>query len=193
MRANFFYLALNFTFAGILKDTDVDYNIPFKGLKDGKHQYEFRIDDKFFEAFPESEIHHGSLKASVELIKRSTGIESFFDIQGKVTVPCDRCLDDMEYPVNYQGKLYFEFGEESEEVTDELVIISGGENFLELAQYIYEFINLSLPLQKTHGENEAGESQCNQEMLARLGSMISNNDDDEIDDPRWDKLRDLIN
>jgi uncharacterized metal-binding protein YceD (DUF177 family) len=186
-------LALNFTFAGILKDTHVDYNIPFKGLKDGKHQYEFRIDDKFFEKFPESEIHKGVLTARVELIKRPTGIETFFDIQGIVTVPCDRCLDDMEYPVKYEGKLYFEFGEASEEVTDELVIISGGENYLELAQYIYEFINLSLPLQKMHGLNNEGESLCNQEMLARLGSILSNNDEDEIDDPRWDKLRDLIN
>lgn len=193
MRANFFYLALNFTFAGILKDTHVDYNIPFKGLKDGKHEYEFRVDNTFFETFPESEIEKGSVSVRVELIKRSTGLEADFDLQGSVIVPCDRCLDDLEYPIDYQGKLYFEFGETSEEVTDELIMLSAGENYLELAQYIYEFINLSLPLQKVHGEDENGESLCNQDMLARLGSMTNNNDDDEIDDPRWDRLRDLIN
>lgn len=193
MRANFFYLALNYTFAGILKDTDVDYNIPFRGIKEGKHQYEFRIDDKFFEEFPDSEITKGALIATVDLIKRSTGIETRFIIQGTVTVPCDRCLDNLECPIDYDGKLYFEFGEESQEMTDELVIISGNENYLELAQYIYEFIYLSLPMHKVHGKNKAGEQLCNQEMLERLGSMISNNDEDEIDDPRWDKLRDLIN
>jgi len=193
LRANFFYLALNFTFAGILKHTYVDYNIPYKGLKDGKHQYEFHVDDAFFEAFPESEIHKGKLTALIELIKRPTGIESHFDIDGMVTVPCDRCLDDLDCPINYQGTLYFEFGEESEEVTDELIMISAGENHLDLAQYIYEFIYLSLPLQKVHGKNKAGKSLCNQDMLERLGSMTSNNDDDEIDDPRWDKLKDLIN
>jgi len=72
-------------------------------------------------------------------------------------------------------------------------MISAGENHLDLAQYIYEFIYLSLPLQKVHGKNKAGKSLCNQDMLERLGSMTSNNDDDEIDDPRWDKLKDLIN
>lgn len=171
----------------------MDYKIPFRGLKNGKHQYEYSIGDEFFEAFSEGEISQGNLMASVELIKRSTGIESFFKISGEVKVACDRCLEEFYYPIEYSGKLFFEFGQEAEEVSDELVIVSPADNYLDLDQFIYEYINLSLPIQKFHPEDENGNSNCNAEMLAKLNSMIVNNDDDEIDDPRWDKLRDLIN
>ena len=170
----------------------MDYKIPFRGLREGKHRYEFNIDDKFFKTISESDIKQGKLVAVVELIKRKTGIESFFDISGEVKVVCDRCLDDFYYPVEFKGKLFFEFGDETKEVSDELLILSGSENYLELDKYIYEFINLSLPLQKFHSEDKDGNSLCNADMLAKLNAMIVNNDD-EIDDPRWDKLRDLIN
>lgn len=170
----------------------MDYTIPFRGLKAGKHQYEYRIDDKFFEAFPDGELKHGRLIVNVELIKRSTGLEVEFIISGKVKVTCDRCLDAFLMPVAYQGKLFFEFGQESREVTDELIMLSGADDDLDLSQYIYEYINLSLPLQKIHPDDHEGNSLCNAEMLKRLNNS-SNNNDDEIDDPRWDKLRDLIN
>ena len=171
----------------------MDYKIPFRGLEEGAHQYEYDIDDSFFTMFPDGEIHQGKLTVKVEFIKRSTGIESFFDISGVVKVACDRCLDDFDYPVAFQGKLFFEFGQESKEVSEELVIVSKEEDYIELDQYIYEYINLSLPIQKVHPEDEDGNSNCNAEMLAKLNSMIVNNDNNEIDDPRWDKLRDLIN
>jgi len=171
----------------------MDYKIPFRGLNNGKHQYNYDIDEKFFEFFSESEIAKGKLSVVVDLIKRSTGIESHFEINGTVTVPCDRCLDDMDCSIEFEGKLFFEFGQETEEVSDELVMLAPDVNYLELDVYIYEYINLSLPIQKFHDDDEEGNSLCNAEMLAKLSSMTVNNDDDKIDDPRWDKLRDLIN
>lgn len=170
----------------------MDFNIPFRGLNEGKHQYQYSIDNTFFDAFPEGDIRKGQLTAQVDLLKRSTGLETYFIISGFVVVECDRCLEEFELAIEYKGKLYFEFGEESEEVSDELVMLSGADNYLDVSQYIYEFINLSIPLQKFHPENEEGESLCNKEMLDRIDN-ISNKDEDEIDDPRWDKLRDLIN
>ena len=171
----------------------MDYNIPFRGLKEGKHRYDFRIEDKFFESFPEGEIQHGRLEAGIDLIKRSTGLEVDFNITGSVKVPCDRCLDEFIMPVDHQGKLFFEFGQESGEVTDELIMLSAADDELNVSQYIYEFINLSLPLQKVHPDDFEGNSLCNEDMLKRLNNGSDNNNDDEIDDPRWDKLKDLIN
>lgn len=171
----------------------MDLSIPFKGLKEGKHQYQFHIDDRFFEAFPEGDIHKGNLEVTVDLLKRSTGLEAHFKITGKVIVPCDRCLDDLEQDIDYEGRLFFEFGEESNEVTDELIMLSATENTLELAQYIYEFVSLSLPFQKFHGTDSKGNPLCNKEMLEKLNQLYRNNDEYEIEDPRWDKLRDLIN
>ncbi|MBI9066684.1 MAG: DUF177 domain-containing protein [Salinivirgaceae bacterium] len=170
----------------------MDYNIPFRGLDEGKYQYQYSVDDSFFDAFPEGDIRKGQLTAQVDLLKRSTGLESDFKISGFVIVECDRCLDEFELPIEYEGKLYFEYGEESEELTEELVRLSGAENYLDAAKYISEFINLSVPIQKFHPEDENGKSLCNKEMLNRI-NKASIKEEDEIDDPRWDKLRDLIN
>ena len=171
----------------------MDYRIPFRGLKEGKHTYEFTMDRKFFELFSESEIKEGELNAKVELSKRSNGLEAEFTINGIVKVICDRCLDEFDFPIHTRNKLFFEFGEENREVTDELIMLSASESLLNLGQYIYEFINLNLPLQRIHPDDEFGNSLCNSTMLKKLNDLIVHNNDDEIEDPRWGKLKDLIN
>jgi len=172
----------------------VDYKVQFRGLAEGKHHFEYNINDTFFEAFAESEIKKGKLFVTVDLLKRSTGMEVDFNISGFVVIQCDRCLDEFDKQIEYTGKLFFEYGDETEEVSDELTVLSYGENYLNLDKYIYEFINLSLPIQKIHPDDENGNSTCNVEMLKKLDKYIINNQKDEIEeDPRWDKLRDLIN
>lgn len=171
----------------------MDLKIPFRGLEEGKHEYEFSIDDKFFENFPEGEVKEGRLTAFVELIKRSTGMESTFNISGKVKVPCDRCLEEYLENIEYSGKLFFQYGEETHEISDELIVLSGSEDYLDMAEYINEFIHLSLPFQKSHPDDPDGNTLCDQGLMDRLNELSGNTNTDEIEDPRWDKLRDLIN
>ncbi len=171
----------------------MDFGIPFKGLKEGKHRFEFKVTDKFFERYPDSEIQQGALEVTVDLLKRATGFETVFKLTGFVMVACDRCLDEYSYKIDYEGKLFFEFGPETEEVSDELVMLDEKEHTLDAGQYIFEFINLSLPMQNVHGTDENGKSLCNQEMIEKLNQHLVNNENDEISDPRWDKLKDLMN
>ncbi len=170
----------------------MDYKIPFRGLKEGKYKYDFSLDNKFFENFPESEMNEGKLEAHVELVKRSTGMECFFTIIGTVIVPCDRCLDEYLENVDYSGKLFFEYGDETYEISEELIVLSDAEDYLDMAEYFFEFINLSLPFQKLHPNDAKGNSLCNHKMIDKLNEFQGDNNN-EIDDPRWDKLRDLIN
>lgn len=46
------------------------FEIPFVGLKVGVHEFDFEIDDKFFESLPYSLIERGSLKAFLSLEKK---------------------------------------------------------------------------------------------------------------------------
>ena len=127
------------------------------------------------------------------LVVISTAIYVEDDQAGVVVVKCDRCLDNLDCTIEYKGKIFFEFGSQNEEISDELVMLSQSEDNLELDSYIYEFINLSLPIQKVHPDDEEGYSLCNFDMLEKLNSITVNNEDKKIDDPRWDKLKDLIN
>jgi uncharacterized metal-binding protein YceD (DUF177 family) len=169
----------------------MSYKIPFKELEDGEHHFEFEIDDNFFATYSNSEIEKGNLLAKIELIKHSTGLEVFFDIKGTVLSQCDRCLDDLDCSIDYNGKIFFEYGSVTEEISDSLTSLSFSEDSLELDDYIYEFVNISLPIKKTHTNEEGGNSFCNEEMLERLEKITINNKKEN--DPRWDKLKDLIN
>jgi uncharacterized metal-binding protein YceD (DUF177 family) len=162
------------------------YSIPLTGLKDGGHLYEFEVDDDLFAKFEESEIRKGSLKAVASLVKRSTHMELKLDITGSVELICDRCLEPYLQKVDTTGKLVIKYGEQWEEVDDEVLMIPYGESILDLTQLIYEFSHLGLPIQKVHGEDKDDKSECDPEMLKRIAGAGSKRL--ESIDPRWEGL-----
>ena len=89
------------------------YTIPFKGLKEGKHDFNFVVDNSFFEQFESSEVKRGVVNVQVELIKHSQFLELQFDINGKITVNCDRCLEPFVSGITHQTMLYIRFGEKT--------------------------------------------------------------------------------
>lgn len=173
--------------------SDRQFVIPFKGLKLGRHDFVFNIDDKFFDDFEVTEITKGNVVAEVLLDKKVSLLEFTFKLKGDVMVTCDRCLDEFSMPVEFETKLFVKFGEENEEQTDEILVLSFSEHEFDLKQYLYEYIHLSLPLRKVHPNDKKGKSLCNKEMLKKLEEHVVHNEDDQIIDPRWDDLKNLLN
>jgi uncharacterized metal-binding protein YceD (DUF177 family) len=167
------------------------YTIGLSGLKEGRHSIDFEIDNKFFESFEESEIKEGNLLANVELEKRSSHIDLFIRISGKVKVCCDRCLEMFFYPVESESRLLVKFGKKIEDSDPDIISLTTDENELELQQYFYEFIHLALPIKRVHPDDRDGNSTCDPVMLKKLKELIVE-DETEID-PRWDELKKLMN
>ena len=166
------------------------YLISFGGLDDGKHNFIFDIDKTFFDLFDSSEIKTGKLLAEISLIKEPQLVELRFLINGTVHVTCDRCLDQFDLPVQYKGRLFFKFGKEPREVSDEIIILSSGQTEINIAQYLYEFIHLSLPYSKVHPDID-GKNGCNPEMIKKLNSFIVKEPGKKNHDERWDKLNEI--
>jgi uncharacterized metal-binding protein YceD (DUF177 family) len=166
--------------------------IPFKGLSSGKHDFVFDIDDKFFDAFTESEINKGKVHVEVLLIKSVTMLELIFSLEGSVYVMCDRCLDDFDLSISYNTNLFVKFGETTEEQTDEIIVLSQNEFEIDLTQYIYEYIHLSLPYRRLHPDDDNGKSTCNKDMIKKLEEYLM---DEKVKtpDPRWNDLNNLLN
>ena len=167
------------------------YTIPFKGLKEGKYDFNFVVDNSFFEQFESSEVKRGVVNVQVELIKHSQFLELQFDINGKITVNCDRCLEPFVTRINHQAMLYVRFGEKTLEQSDDLLILADSENEVRLDQLIYEYIHLALPIQHIHPELD-GMSGCNPEMMEKLNALDADDQEDATEDPRWEKLKGLI-
>ena len=166
-----------------------EFTIQFSGLATGVHQFGFEIDQSFFETFDYGDLADGNLTIDCMMEKQERMLIFTFDIKGKVGVVCDRCLDDFDLPVEGKERLIVKFGNEAMEENDEIVVIPEQEHEIDLSQYLYEYINLMLPYRKVHGEDENGESLCNQEVIKR----IEEHTQEEETDPRWDALKKLKN
>lgn len=158
------------------------YAIPFKGLGVGQHSFKFEIDAAFFEKFDFQDIKSGSAIILLDLTKESTLMDLHFNIKGTFEVTCDRCLGNYMQPIDGEFRLIIKFGDDYEEESDEVVIIPKTENRIDLSQYIYEYVNLLLPLKRTHPNIE----DCDPEMIEKINTHAT----PEVD-PRWETLKNI--
>ncbi|MEZ4935860.1 MAG: DUF177 domain-containing protein [Saprospiraceae bacterium] len=163
------------------------FSIPVSGLSNGLHGYEFSIDKDFFDAFEESPIEEGSVQVHFDFDKREDMYVLLFSFEGEVQVTCDRCLDPFSLPIEDRQSLLVKFDDEPWEDAD-VVFIQKGTQMLNVAKYIYEFINLAVPMTKTH--DDAGED-CNPDMLKYLEQPEEEEAEEPNPNPFLDALKDF--
>lgn len=165
------------------------YSIPFAGLAKGSHQYEFEIGDSFFESFENSVIQKANVHADIDFEKAETVLTLTFRMKGFITQTCDRCLEEFNIPVNSTQILLVRFGIPGVGETDDIIVIPHGEHQLNVAQHIYDYLSLMIPMRVVHPDDENGNPGCNPEFLSRLENESS--PDDPKGDPRWEILKNL--
>ena len=164
--------------------------IPFVGLKLGKHQFEFEINNTFFDRFDFKEYENSAVKVSLVLEKKATVLELNFKQSGTVTVPCDQTNEIFDLPIKAKLKLIVQFGEAFNDDNEALLILPHGEFQIDVSQYIYEMIVLSVPLKRIQKiKKESGLLIENSENSKNENSKSISN---QNIDPRWDKLKQLL-
>ena len=118
-----------------------------------------------------------------------------FDIDGVADVGCDRCGNPLALKLWEEFKVMVKLVDNPEEMNEQeedpdVYYISRGESHLHLADWIYEFINLSIPMQKMCPPDEIGGPQCNKEVLERLAKIEVKKD--EVN-PLWKGLEKFKN
>lgn len=171
-----------------------EYDICFIGLKQGEHLFEYEINDDFFELFDYQEFRSVCQKVEITLNKKSNLLELSFKNSGEVGVVCD--VSNEPFNLKTQGELFLvvKFGEEYNDDNDELLILPNGEHTINVAQYIYEMIVLSVPVRRIHPDVENGTLQS--EVLEKLQELSPKNPDENQSndiDPRWNELKKLLN
>jgi len=166
--------------------------IRLSGLKEGQHEFKFKVEPSFFEQNKFIDEVSGKLNLKVLLDKKINLATLDFEFDGILNLLCDRCNSEMNYPLNYHDKLYVKFGHESYDNTDEVIVLHDGDHEMDITSYIYEFIQLAIPMKKVHDEGE-----CDPEVINKLKEFQLNIDDieqkQEINniDPRWEALNKL--
>ena len=165
-------------------------------------EYQYQLDDAFFLDLDAPEVQKGQVNVTLKVRKTSGVYQLDFHTEGEVVVICDRCLDEMEQPIETTDRLKVKLGAEYSE-EDDMVIVPEEEGYINVAWFIYEFIALSIPMKHVHAPGK-----CNKDMVTKLSKhlRVSGDEEDDSDDdflmesadepqeidPRWNELKKIL-
>ena len=184
-----------------------EYKLPLKSMAPGTHQFEYRLGKTFFNNMENEDIHDADLRVALTVVYKADVYELDFAVEGTLTLICDRCLDDLEFPVDTTYHINVKYGDDYNDDSDTLLVIPESDNYLNVAYMIYDTVALTIPIKHVHPLGK-----CNRQMSAMLKkhrASDANDEDsaiearliDEMDsmdadeprstDPRWDALKNL--
>ncbi|WP_425076881.1 YceD family protein [Psychroserpens sp. S379A] len=172
-----------------------DYTIPYVGLKIGKHHFDYQIDKTFFEHFEYDDFNDVDVKTELTFEKKTTLLELHFHVSGIVNVNCDITNEPYNQEVNGDFNLVVKFGDEYNDDFEDIVILPHGEYEINVAQYVYELIILSMPAKRIHPGVEDG--TLDSDILKKLEELSPKDlqekeETSEEIDPRWNTLKKLL-
>ncbi|MCC6185786.1 MAG: DUF177 domain-containing protein [Chitinophagaceae bacterium] len=161
----------------------MEFELAWQGLKMGEHILDYQLDSTFLKEKGEMPDDITDIDANVrlKLNKHESFFELHFDIDGYIITPCDRCGDDFKLSLWDEFDLIVKLSdtEISDEISEDadVVFVPRSETVLDLSKWLYEFLILSIPLQRVHPNDADGNSECNQEVLRLLGAYTERQDE----------------
>lgn len=166
-----------------------DLKIDIKSLIEGESTVAASFGDDYFMSLESEEIMRGDVHVDVSIRKTIHFSDISFHATGIVQIPCDRCLDPMDHPVDVSHRLTVKLGNERSE-DDDLIVVTDDDPVVDLAWVVYETIVLNLPVKHVHAPGK-----CNPAMINVLSEHSATRSDDEAEtktvDPRWSALAKL--
>ncbi|QIX63124.1 DUF177 domain-containing protein [Hymenobacter lutimineralis] len=174
---------------------DAQFDLAIAKLADKTHHFAFELDRAFFEQFDQQLIPDGNLHADVTLHKTDRLLTLDFAIKGTVRLICDRSLDEYDQPLDIQEQLLVRYGDREVELDDNVLQITQDTQTLPIAQHLFDYIGLALPMKKLHPrfQNEPDENPEAETKLIFTTRQEGDDEDDDNDgiDPRWNALKNL--
>lgn len=185
-----------------------EYKLPLKSLPVGVHDFEYRLGTQFFKNMEDADIRHGDVLVKLTVNHANDVYDLNFRFEGTVTVPCDRCLDDLEIPIDTTYHIVVKYGDDYRDDSDEFIEIPFGDNYLNVAYMINDAVVLAIPIKHVHPLGKCNRAMSS--LLKKHRASASSEDDEltgelieEMDymdegegaskptDSRWDKLKDF--
>jgi len=152
------------------------YAIPIRGLKNGEHSFVFKVEKDFFEAFENTEFENPAFDVKLLLDKHDSFFELFFDINGTVGTMCDKCTASINLPIVCKDTLKVKYTEQNVVEDADIVFISPDTTIFNVAQYIFEFIVLAIPIYRTYDCQSQEVKPCDFAALKTLEALVVDED-----------------
>ena len=180
--------------------------LSISSLPFGTQRFSYHLDGEFFNEIEDSEVRSGSVDVALSVNHRQEGIyELDFVCNGVITIPCDRCLDDMDHIVDTSYQLTVKMGDTLDDSIDNVLVIPSSWRTLDLEPIVRDTVLLTIPMMHTHSPGE-----CNEDMLGQLEKHTARGYESDEDfaeppqerednedaagaiDPRWAALQQLV-
>jgi uncharacterized metal-binding protein YceD (DUF177 family) len=174
-----------------------EFEIAFVGLKPGVHEFQYKVEDRFFEDYGEQDFHKTDATVRLSLEKNNSFMILRFEIGGKAEVICDRCNNELPLQLFDEFTITIKMTDQPDEMNEQeedpdVFYISRGETHLDVKNWLYEFVNLSIPMQKTCEYENMDGPYCNPTARELLNNMRPEERNKE--NPLWkglEKFKDL--
>ncbi len=160
------------------------FQIDFYGLANKEHNYRFELDSELLGLFEQDIVKSGKGGCNLRLEKSETMIVLHFDIDATVELVCDVSLRPFDHEIKTIHEIMVKFGDEPTELSDEVIVLQWDTKSINVAEYIYEFLLLGIPMKKVHPELEA-------ERPDLLYVSKGEEEEEQAIDPRWEALKKL--
>ena len=166
------------------------FSLPIQGMKIGFHEYNFLLDKTFFSEFENAMFADGKVKAQLNVEKKSDHLVLDLTLNGTVDTECNRCTDDIAYPLDEQYDLLVKYDENPRE-EDEIIYLSPDSPDFNCAKILYDLVTLAVPINRTC--DEVADKSCNEEILERLYNQGPKNEEktEEAKNPFSEALKNL--
>lgn len=167
-----------------------NYDVSFSGLKNGKHQFKFEIDQSFFQLFDtEQEFTNPRITVDVLLEKHTTFLEFEIKIDGTVELVCDITSADFDHQIENEIKVLVKFGEEYDDSDENVITIPSSDHAFNVAQLIYENVVLSIPMKKVSPDVSDEDLKILDQFSTK--DIEEKEEEEHESDPRWEALKKL--
>ena len=147
--------------------------VNLRDILNDKTPLTLHLDDDFFQSLDQDEITGGDVDVVLQ-VKQGAGEVLHFNykMHGNARVLCDRCLDEVELPVDFSDTIDIAHGDPDDD-NGEAIIIPFSQMTYDIAWDMFELIDVHFPLQRIHPEG-----QCNPDMVSRFSTEEDSENDE---------------
>ena len=170
-----------------------EFIVPIAGLKDKVYQFEYELEDSFFDTVNEPLVSDPQIEVNITFDKTNEPYVLDFNITGDFACECDRCATPIRVAVNSDHRLFVKFGQAAEHANEtEVMYISREDHQIELDEVLFDFVYISIPMAK-RCSTIADIAKCDKIVEAYLTQELSNKEKDveTSSDLRWEALKNL--
>lgn len=189
------------------------FKLPLKSLSKGEHQFEYHLDKQFFTDMESADVRDADVNVGLVVTYANDVYSLAFTLKGTITVPCDRCLDDLVLDIDTTYNIKVKYGDDYREDSDDLMEIPESDSYLNVAYMIYDTASLAIPIKHVHPMGKCNramssllkkhrahtpgdpDAELEEELIDEMDSMPEGDGDatepGQPTDPRWDKLKEL--